>query len=268
MFQVSNTANGINRRSHCSVLEFTAPEGHCYMPLWMMENLCVQSGNIIQLSNVTLQKGTFVKLRPHRTAFIDLPNPKTVLEQALRTFSCLTKGDTIVISPPRLGTFKLDIVEVGPQDQVCIIETDVVLEFEEPKDYSAHQHAAAVAAAAAKKKETEEPSGGFSWGQYDDSAEEKTAKPKATSEKDTYFSKLGGGARLSGKKVQKPTRPGGRGGALGRKQGATKKRKETVIVGNMEYVYEVDPATDERKLLRRIPIRDFGGSGYSLKKTK
>ena len=30
------------KRTHCGVLEFTAPEGHCYLPFWMMQNLMLE----------------------------------------------------------------------------------------------------------------------------------------------------------------------------------------------------------------------------------
>lgn len=280
MFQVTNPR--VNRTSHCSVLEFTAPEGSVYMPLWMMENLCIEPGSLINLRNVTLQKGTYVKLRPHETKFIELPNPKVVLEKALRTFSCLTKNDTITISPPGLGKFKLDVVEVRPTNCISIIETDVVLDFEEPKDYSAHTAKQSLRAPPKKKKKEEEKMdpGLGSWGQYDDKAPPAQVGGQSSSssndhtslsqqqshptEKKGYFNRLGGGQRLNGKAVKSK----GRGGALGGKSsGKGKSKRISEVVGNMEYIYEVDPETKERKLLRRIPIRKNvgGGKGYSLK---
>lgn len=39
LFEVRNERNG--RVTHCGVLEFTAEEGRCYMPFWMMKNLGV-----------------------------------------------------------------------------------------------------------------------------------------------------------------------------------------------------------------------------------
>jgi ubiquitin fusion degradation protein 1 len=39
LFRIENEE--LNRRLHCGVLEFTAEEGHCYLPSWMMENLLV-----------------------------------------------------------------------------------------------------------------------------------------------------------------------------------------------------------------------------------
>lgn len=282
MFEISNKRVG--RKSHCSVLEFTAQEGNIYIPHWMMENLCLQPGQMVQLRNVVMKKGTYVKLRPHTTKFIELPskdnpNPKVILERALRTFSCLTQNDTITISPPNLGKYKLDVVEVRPGHAISIIETDVVLDFDEPKDYAEYTSKQVLKAPPRKKKKKDEektsehsPStGGGGWGQYDDD-EPAAAKsdPKHTSMsanpgKSDYFSKLSGGQRLNGKVIKSTSK--GRGSALGSKtSGKGKSKRISEVVGNMEYIYSIDPETQERTLLRRIPIRNLGGgTGYRLK---
>lgn len=40
LFELKNGTSG--KRTHCGVLEFTAPEGHCYLPFWMMQNLMLE----------------------------------------------------------------------------------------------------------------------------------------------------------------------------------------------------------------------------------
>lgn len=45
----------------------------------MMQNLLLQEGDIIMVKNVTLPKGTYVKLQPHTTDFLDISNPKAML---------------------------------------------------------------------------------------------------------------------------------------------------------------------------------------------
>ena len=65
-------------KTYCGVLEFSAEEGMCHIPIWMMHNLCVEEGSEIILRNMNLQKGTYVKIKPHETAFIDLSNPKAM----------------------------------------------------------------------------------------------------------------------------------------------------------------------------------------------
>merc|ERR1719231_2039655 len=95
-----------------------------YLPHWMMQNLFLETGDKVTLRSVTLSKGTYVKLRPQNRDFLDISNPKATLENRLRGFSALTKGDTIVIRHAS-KQYPLDIMEVRPGDAMTIIEADV-----------------------------------------------------------------------------------------------------------------------------------------------
>jgi ubiquitin fusion degradation protein 1 len=124
--------------THCGVLEFSAEEGHIYIPYWMMEHLRVKPGTIISVKNASLPKGKFVKLRPQTKNFIeDISNPRPVLEAKLRNFSCLTQGDTIMINYNDVN-YCIDIMEVrsskGTEEAVCIVDTDVEVDFDRPAD--------------------------------------------------------------------------------------------------------------------------------------
>ncbi|DAZ94840.1 TPA: hypothetical protein N0F65_012529 [Lagenidium giganteum] len=132
LFKVIN--EGANRHSHCGVLEFSAPEGTCYMPYWMMQNLFINEGGILNIQNVSLPKATFVKIRPQSQDFLDISNPRAVLEASLRKFSCMTIGDTICLKYNNKN-FMLDVREVRPGPAACIIETDCEVDFEPPADY-------------------------------------------------------------------------------------------------------------------------------------
>eukprot|EP00899_Mesostigma_viride_P027218 jgi/Mesvir1/7681/Mv11651-RA.1 len=132
LFEVTNA--GANRRTHCGVLEFVADEGLVYMPYWMMENLLLQEGDIVTFKSATLPKGTYVKLQPHTKDFLDISNPKAVLEMALRSFGCLTKGDCIKISYNNRN-YIIDIVDTKPADAVSIVETDCEVDFAPPLDF-------------------------------------------------------------------------------------------------------------------------------------
>eukprot|EP00479_Gromia_sphaerica_P004007 TRINITY_DN14747_c0_g1_i2.p1 TRINITY_DN14747_c0_g1~~TRINITY_DN14747_c0_g1_i2.p1 ORF type:complete len:263 (-),score=45.55 TRINITY_DN14747_c0_g1_i2:142-930(-) len=133
LFEISNPkVPGLT--SHCGVREFSTREGLVYLPHWLMENLALNPGDMIQIANVSLPKGTFVQLQPHKNTFVQLSNPKAILERALRQFTCLSKGTTIAIPHGDFGTFKLDVVDVKPSDAVSIVETDVNVDFLPPKD--------------------------------------------------------------------------------------------------------------------------------------
>lgn len=143
LFELRNA--GVERVSHCGVLEFIAEEGMIYMPYWMMQNLLLQEGDIVRVRNVTLPKGTYVKLQPHTTDFLDISNPKAILETALRNYSCLTTGDSIMV-PYNNKKYFIDIVETKPANGISIIETDCEVDFAPPLDYKEPERPTAPAA--------------------------------------------------------------------------------------------------------------------------
>lgn len=132
LFELRNAAT--ERVSHCGVLEFIAEEGMIYMPYWMMENLLLQEGDIVRVKNATLPKGTYVKLQPHTMDFLDISNPKAILETTLRNFSCLTTGDSIMVAYNN-KKYYIDIIEAKPANAITIIETDCEVDFAPPLDY-------------------------------------------------------------------------------------------------------------------------------------
>ncbi|GAV73364.1 UFD1 domain-containing protein [Cephalotus follicularis] len=132
LFELRNGAT--ERVSHCGVLEFIAEEGMIYMPYWMMENLLLQEGDIVRVKNATLPKGTYVKLQPHTKDFLDISNPKAILETTLRNYSCLTTGDSIMVAYNN-KKYYIDIIETKPSNAISIIETDCEVDFAPPLDY-------------------------------------------------------------------------------------------------------------------------------------
>mmetsp|Transcript_29632 Transcript_29632/g.41700 ORF Transcript_29632/g.41700 Transcript_29632/m.41700 type:complete len:314 (-) Transcript_29632:68-1009(-) len=133
LFELSNAQNQ-NKRTHCGVLEFTADEGCCNIPYWMMQLIGVEEGGFVSVKSVNLPKGTYVKLQPHTTSFIELANPKAILERQLRNFACLTLGDVIAIEYNK-KYYHLSVVELKPAKAVTILETDIQLDFAPPLDY-------------------------------------------------------------------------------------------------------------------------------------
>mmetsp|Transcript_8799 Transcript_8799/g.23073 ORF Transcript_8799/g.23073 Transcript_8799/m.23073 type:complete len:393 (-) Transcript_8799:168-1346(-) len=120
--------------THCGVLEFVAEEGHAYVPGWMLARLGCSSGAIVRISNAKLRKGTDVTLRPKTSSFLDISNPKVVLEATLRNFTCLTVSDSLPINY-NSRTYWIDVVKLQPDDAVTIVEADVRTEFEPPPGY-------------------------------------------------------------------------------------------------------------------------------------
>ncbi|XP_059428457.1 uncharacterized protein LOC132162209 [Corylus avellana] len=131
-FEIRNESSG--RVSHCGVLEFTGEEDAVFLPGWMMENIQLQEGDRLIVKNVSLEKGTHMKLQPHTTDFIHISNIKDLLEDILRNFSCLTTGDNIMINH-NSKKFYVNIVETKPSAAINIIDTDCEVEFAPPLDY-------------------------------------------------------------------------------------------------------------------------------------
>lgn len=87
----------------------------------MMQNLLLEEGDIVNFKNVTLKRATFIKLRPQSKDFLDISNHKAVLERSLRSYTCLTVNDSILISYNDKRYF-IDILDTKPQDAVSIVE--------------------------------------------------------------------------------------------------------------------------------------------------
>lgn len=120
--------------SHCGVLQFDAEEGFVHVPDWMMRNLSLSQGAPLVLRDATLSRGVSMKLQPHAMAFVDLEDPRAALEQGLRGFTCLSRGDTFAIKHG--GTdFKFDVLDVYPGDAINLIDTDCLLDLAPPLDY-------------------------------------------------------------------------------------------------------------------------------------
>jgi len=132
LFKLSNRVT--SRTTHCGVLEFVADEGKIYIPYWMMQNLGLEEGGLVQVESAALPVATFSKFQPLTTDFLDLTNPKAVLEMRLRHFACLSKGDIIAISYNK-KIYELNVLETKPASAVSIIECDMNVEFEAPPGY-------------------------------------------------------------------------------------------------------------------------------------
>ncbi|KAL6739334.1 hypothetical protein Aduo_012803 [Ancylostoma duodenale] len=133
LFKVSSVGE-TPRATNCGVLEFSAPEGKCYLPQWMMKQLRIEEGAEVRVDSVTLPSATYAKLKPQSLEFLNISNPRAVLEVELRKFACLTKNDMIaVLYADQVLEFLVQ--EVKPSNAVCIIECDLNLDFDAPEGY-------------------------------------------------------------------------------------------------------------------------------------
>ncbi|CAL8128287.1 unnamed protein product [Orchesella dallaii] len=177
LFKLTNLTD--NRSTHCGVLEFVADEGKMYIPYWMMRNLMIDEGATIQVESATLPVATFSKFEPQSADFLDISNPKAMLENALRNFACLTAGDVIAIRYND-KVYELRVLETKPGVAVNIIECDMDVDFAKPVGYEEPDVAKDGRKEQVKKGSGETPVG----------------------DSPTYLPFLGGGNRLDGKTAQ------------------------------------------------------------------
>ncbi|KAM3417824.1 hypothetical protein BST61_g6049 [Cercospora zeina] len=128
--------------THAGVLEFTAEEGRCYLPFWMMQTLMLEPGDLIQTKSTSLPPGRFIKLQPQSINFLDISDPKAVLEQAFRGFSCMSKGDVFTFSYNDT-VYEIAVLEVKPENDktaISVQETDLEVDFAPPVGYEEPKH--------------------------------------------------------------------------------------------------------------------------------
>ncbi|KAL9274321.1 Ubiquitin recognition factor in ER-associated degradation protein 1-like protein [Drosera capensis] len=269
LFELRN--NAASRTSHCGVLEFIAEEGMIYMPYWMMENMLLQEGDVVQVKNVTLPKGTYVKLQPHTKDFLDISNPKAILETTLRNFSCFTTGDSIMVAYNN-KKYYIDIVETKPSNAISIIETDCEVDFAPPLDYKEPE----------KPVQSSSPSTPVTTISLDAAVEE------ALAEEPKFNPFTGAGRRLDGKpasvnpapassSASKEKRPvaandGGQSASPSTSQGTSRQTQGKLVFGSVANRTPKDPAKEQAKESKpELPQKEepkfqpFSGKKYSLK---
>ncbi|KAJ4461534.1 putative ubiquitin fusion degradation protein 1 [Paratrimastix pyriformis] len=129
LFRIANPRNSL--KTHCGVIEFNAEEGHCYLPGWMLRQLLLDEGQAVTISGVSLPKGKFVKFQPQDPAFLEISNPRAVLEYVLREYTAMTVGDILSISYNR-RLYDIKVMDLRPAQAVSLFNTDVQVDFAPP----------------------------------------------------------------------------------------------------------------------------------------
>jgi ubiquitin fusion degradation protein 1 len=135
LFELINSR--AQKRTHAGVLEFIAEEGKVYLPYWLMQTLRVEPGDLLRVQSTDLPPGSFIKLQPQDTSFLEISDPKAVLENAFRNFSCLTAGDIFTFSynDNVYGVAVLETKPDNPKKAICTLETDLSVDFAAPLGY-------------------------------------------------------------------------------------------------------------------------------------
>ena len=102
-----------------------------------MQTLLLEAGDLLQIKSTDLPPGAFIKLQPQSPSFLDISDPKAVLENAFRNFACLTAGDVFSFAYND-SVYEIEVLEVKPDTDahaICTIETDLSVDFAEPVGY-------------------------------------------------------------------------------------------------------------------------------------
>lgn len=102
-----------------------------------MQTLYLEPGDLVQIKSTDLPSGQFVKLQAQSTSFLEISDPKAVLENAFRNFSCLSKGDVFTFAYND-QVFEMAVLETKPengQKAISVLETDLEVDFAPPLGY-------------------------------------------------------------------------------------------------------------------------------------
>lgn len=103
----------------------------------MMQTLNLDVGDMIQVKTTSLELAKLVKLQPQSVKFLDVSDPRAVLENAFRNFAAVTKGDIFAFEYNG-EVYEMAVLDVKPETPkmgVSMIETDVSVDFAPPIGY-------------------------------------------------------------------------------------------------------------------------------------
>lgn len=102
-----------------------------------MQTLLLEVGDLVQIKSTDLPPGSYIKLQAQSTAFLDISDPKAVLENSFRNFSCLTTGDvfTFAYNDQVYEMAVLDTKPANSKNAVSVLETDLEVDFATPVGY-------------------------------------------------------------------------------------------------------------------------------------
>eukprot|EP00929_Paragymnodinium_shiwhaense_P086083 TRINITY_DN46579_c0_g1_i1.p1 TRINITY_DN46579_c0_g1~~TRINITY_DN46579_c0_g1_i1.p1 ORF type:complete len:701 (+),score=170.30 TRINITY_DN46579_c0_g1_i1:101-2203(+) len=140
MFEVK-TSTG--RKTHCALSDFVSgiPPDYALLPRWVMDELFIESRDMVSIRAVGLELCQYVKIQPHGVDFYEAVqqsglDTRTLLTESLRQFSGLTESSSVPIKIDG-KKYPVNIVELRPQAAVKIIthgEFEFAVDFDPAPD--------------------------------------------------------------------------------------------------------------------------------------
>jgi len=246
-----------------------------------MKTLELDPGDLVQIKSTDLPPGRFIKLQPQSPAFLDISDPRAVLENAFRNFSCLTKGDIFTFAYND-QTYDIAVLEIKPDTDhhaIVTMETDLEVDFAAPVGYQPPERSSGTST---PRSTVGRPLGGPVQGTMAQSINYASIAPSSTSGAKAMSSHfLLGGHKLSSKKGSKaptPTASTPVAGASTNPPNARPLRRTNgpqplrLPPGKLFFGYEVKPLRKKDANSEPIPDEEvkphFQGRGQTLRAKK
>jgi hypothetical protein len=126
MFELFN--HETKKRTHCGVLEFSAPDDVIVLPQKVQRCLGIEgmSGTQIRIRYKQLEKCTYLRCSVPASSVAIFPDIRTFLESSLRlNHVTLTVGDRLIVG----GSIPMIVDSLQPDFACCLIDTDVELDM-------------------------------------------------------------------------------------------------------------------------------------------
>ncbi len=139
----------------CALHEFIDIPGIVYLPNRLMMKLSgINEGDeIIVEQEKNVKKGEYLKIKPFEQKFIELNNPKIILEKFIsERYPILSEGEVISFEYNDF-TYHIEIVETKPSLTIQTTNCDINVDFEKPVDMADDAGAGMNAVRAKNKKE-------------------------------------------------------------------------------------------------------------------
>ncbi len=246
----------------------------------MMQTLKLDVGDMIQIKSASLELARMVKLQPQSPAFLEITDPKAVLERAFRNFATLTKGDIFTFEYND-RVYEVAVLEVKPETEkmgVSMLETDVSVEFAPPVGYVEPERTRGSGTSTPRSgRGGGLPAGGLlhSQGTMAQAINYDAIAPSATANSASNF--LGEGQRIGGKKSRtstpKPSTPVA-GGTSNRENVAVTRRRANgplplrLPPNKLFFGYEIRPVKTQQQKEEEAGSAaqpHFAGQGQSLR---
>lgn len=141
-FKVTNYTT--NLFTYCSASEFDAEENTCYLSTFVQSKLGIQDDDKVEvdfidnnndLSMDYIPKGTKVILQPFNEDLYDVPidEIKPRLEKVFVEYVIINKDDIVILDYEGKKIY-LEVHECFPNDHICILDTDLEIDFKEAKE--------------------------------------------------------------------------------------------------------------------------------------